>query len=242
MAETHAHTIHSDGMVPPRELVRAAARIGVGVLCITDHDTMAGVPEAVEAGREFGVEVVAGEEVTTAGPAKVHVLGLFIDRPVRMGMPVMDTIAAIRDRGGVAVLAHPFMPTFFASMTPAALRRLILRERLDGIELRHTCPTTRGRIAALDAFYAAHGESLGAALGASDSHFGAHDLGRVVTAFPGQGAADLRRAIAGRQTRPLAPFRIPAGPPAAMRLRQQARSLGWLSWQRLRGRVGRAEA
>ncbi|HUY62018.1 MAG TPA: PHP domain-containing protein [Candidatus Dormibacteraeota bacterium] len=242
MAETHAHTTHSDGMVPPRELVRAAARTGIEVLCITDHDTMAGVPEAVEAGREFGVEVVAGEEVTTAGPAKVHVLGLFIDRPVRMGMPVLDTIAAIRDRGGVAVLAHPFMPTFFASMTPGALRRLILRERLDGIELRHTCPTTRGRIAELDAFYATHGESLGAALGASDSHFGAHDLGRVVTAFPGRGAADLRRAIATRQTQPLAPFRIPAGPPPTMRLRQQARSLGWLSWQRLRGRVGRAEA
>jgi len=225
-------------MVSPRELVRAAGRAGLGVLCVTDHDTVAGVAEAVEAGAEFGVEVVAGEEVTTAAPARVHVLGLFLEGPVRMGMSVADTIRAIRDRGGLAVLAHPFMPTYFASMTPAGLRRLIARERLDGVELRHTSLTTRGRGRALDRFYQANREALGAAIGSSDSHFGHHDLARIVTAFPGRGALDFRHAVEAQLTRPLERYLSPPPPPFSRRLQQQARSLGWLSWQRWRGRVG----
>ena len=54
----------------------------------------------------------------------------------------------------------------------------------------------------LDAFYADHRDQLGAALGAGDSHFGKHDLGRVLTVFPGKTAADLRRAIEERTTSP----------------------------------------
>ncbi len=225
-------------MVSPRELVRAAARAGLRVVCITDHDTMDGVAEALDAGAEFGVEVVAGEEVTTAPPARVHVLGLFLDGPVRMGLPLLDTIRAIRDRGGLAVLAHPYMPTYFASITPGALRRLIARERLDGIELRHTSPTTRARIRALDAFYRANRDALGAAVGSSDSHFGSADLARTVTAFPGRGAFDFRKALEAGVTRPVERFARPAPPSLATRLQQQARSLGWLSWQRWRGKVG----
>jgi hypothetical protein len=225
-------------MVSPRQLVGAAAAAGLSVIAITDHDTFSGCAEGVEAGQEFGIEVVAGEEVTTSSPAKVHVLGLFLAGPVRMGMPVEDTIAAIHDQGGLAVLAHPWMPTYFASITPGGLRRLIAELPVDGIELRHTCPTTKGRIRGLDQFYELHRDRLGAALGSSDSHFGAHDLARTVTLFPGQSAADLRRAIENASTSPLERYRRPPGPALSLRLRQQARSMGWLSWQRWRGRIG----
>ena len=73
---------------------------------------------------------------------------------------------------------------------------------MDGIELRHTAPVLPRTWGLLDTFYAEHRERLGAALGAGDSHFGAHDLGRVLTVFPGESAADLRRAIEGRTTSP----------------------------------------
>ncbi len=241
-ADPHAHTTASDGMVSPRGLVQAAAEAGLSVVAITDHDTWAGCPEAQDAGQEFGVDVVAGEEVTTQAPANVHVVGLFLSGPVRMGMPLQDTILAIHDLGGLAVLAHPWMPTYFASITPGALRRLIDRERVDGIEVRHTCPTTPARVRDLDRFYGEHRERLGAAIGSSDSHFGAHDLARTVTVFPGRTAAELRRAIEQSLTSPLERYRRPAGPGLSLRLRQQARSLGWLSWQRWRGRIGREGA
>ncbi|HUY55736.1 MAG TPA: PHP domain-containing protein [Candidatus Nanopelagicaceae bacterium] len=242
VADPHAHTLASDGMVSATELVRAAAAVGLGVLAVTDHDNFGAIPEAREAGLRFGVDVVAGEEVTTDKPARVHVVGLFLDGPVRMGMPVGDTIRAIHDQGGLAILAHPFMPTYFASITPAGLRGLISRQAVDGIELRHTAVTTSSRIRELDAFYELHQDRLGAAVGSSDSHFGAHDLARTVTLFPGSTAADLRRAIEARQTIPLEKYRQPAGPALTTRLQQQARSMGWLAWQRWRGKIGREGA
>ena len=238
VAEVHAHTRASDGMVSARELVRAAADVGIDVLCITDHDTMRGVREAREAGAEFGVEVVSGQEVTSAGPANIHVIALFLDRPVRMGLSVPDTIQAIRDHGGLAELAHPFMPTYFASLGPRRLQRLLDTSTVDGIELRHTAPMGPGAFRKLDAFYGAHRDQLGAALGAGDSHFGRHDLGRVVTIFPGASAADLRTAIEQRTTSPRRGIAPLAPPSKRMRLAQQHRSLIWLPGERRAGRVG----
>jgi predicted metal-dependent phosphoesterase TrpH len=236
-AEVHAHTLASDGMVSPEELVRAAASAGISVLCITDHDTMGATSRAVEAGLELGVDVVRGEEVTTALPSGTHILGLFLERAVRMGMSMEDTVDAIHDQGGLAVLAHPFMPTFFASISERRARVLLEKRAVDGIELRHTAVMTpRGR-RRLDEFYATHRSRLGAALGAGDSHFGRHDLGRVVTVFAGRTAADFRAALEARTTSPR--FGVsPAGPPLSMRLAQQRRSLLWLPGERRAGRVG----
>jgi 3',5'-nucleoside bisphosphate phosphatase len=75
MLDLHAHTVASDGGDRPEELVAAAAAAGVGVLAVTDHDTVAGVAEARAAGERLGVEVLAGCELTaTVGDRVVHVL------------------------------------------------------------------------------------------------------------------------------------------------------------------------
>ncbi|HVC05114.1 MAG TPA: PHP domain-containing protein [Candidatus Acidoferrales bacterium] len=238
LAEVHAHTLASDGMVSPEALVRAAAAIGLNVLCITDHDTMPDIGHAIELGASLGVDVVRGEEVTASFPPGIHIVGLFLERQVRMHMSVEDTVDAIHDAGGLAVIAHPFMPTWFASMTPGRARQLLESHRVDGIELRHTAPVLPGTWKQLDGFYAGHREELGAALGAGDSHFGEHDLGRVLTVFPGRTAADLRRAIQRRTTSPRSGSFSPTGPPLRMRLAQQYRSMIWLGGERRAGRVG----
>ncbi|HEY6379411.1 MAG TPA: PHP domain-containing protein [Candidatus Dormibacteraeota bacterium] len=236
-AETHSHTLASDGMATPEALVAAAAAVGLAVLAITDHDTCAGVEPAREAGQRLGVDVVRGQEITTALPQGIHVVGLFLERPVRMGLSVEDAVAAIHEQGGLAVLPHPFMPTYFASISARRTRRLLEACRVDAIELRHTAVMAPNGYRRLDAFYAEHRERLGAALGAGDSHFGAHDLGRMVTVFPGGTAADLRAAIEQRTTSPLQGVRT-AGPSLAMRVAQQRRSLVWLPLERRAGRVG----
>src|SRR5579863_2499407 len=238
VAEIHAHTVASDGMVSPVDLVHAAAAIGLNVLCITDHDTIAELGPAIEAGAALGVEVVRGEEITASFPPGIHIVGLFLDRQIRMHMSVEDTVDAIHDAGGLAIIAHPFMPTWFASMTPAKARHLLESRRVDGIELRHTAPVLPRTWGLLDAFYAEHREQLGAALGAGDSHFGEHDLGRVLTVFPGKSAADLRRAIQKATTSPLSGAVSPSPPPVRMRLAQQYRSMIWLGGERRAGRVG----
>ena len=237
-AEVHAHTLASDGMVSAEQLVRDAAGIGLSVLCITDHDTIPPLDAAVELGRELGVDVVAGEEVTARFPPGEHIVGLFLERPVRMHLSVEDTVAAIHDNGGLAIVAHPFMPTWFASLTPRRARGLLRTHTVDAIEVRHTAPVPPWAWKQMDEFYAEHRDALGAAVGAGDSHFGRHDLGRVVTVFPGSTAADLRRAIAERTTSPLVGAIAPEPPPLRMRLRQQQRSMVWLPAQRRAGRVG----
>jgi 3',5'-nucleoside bisphosphate phosphatase len=75
LVDLHAHTSASDGSDTPRELVAAAAAAGVGILAVTDHDTVAAVTEARAAGKDLGMEVLAGCEVTVAvGVRVVHVL------------------------------------------------------------------------------------------------------------------------------------------------------------------------
>lgn len=237
-AEVHAHTLASDGMVSAEQLVRDAAAIGLSVVCITDHDTIAPIAAAVELGQQLGVDVVAGEEVTAKFPPGEHIVGLFLERQVRMHMSVEDTVAAIHDNGGLAIVAHPFMPTWFASTTARRARALLRTQRVDGIEVRHTAPVPPWAWKQMDEFYAEHRDALGAAVGAGDSHFGRHDLGRVVTVFPGGTAADLRRAISERTTSPLAGAIAPQPPPVGLRLRQQQRSMLWLPAQRRAGAVG----
>jgi len=56
--DLQAHSTRSDGTLEPAAVVAAAARAGVELLALTDHDTVAGVEEALGAGREQGIEVL----------------------------------------------------------------------------------------------------------------------------------------------------------------------------------------
>ena len=236
-AEVHAHTRASDGMVTATELVRAAAAAGLQVVCVTDHDVVPDLAEAVDVGAALGVDVVRGEEVTCVFPPGTHVVALFIERQIRMHMSVTDTVDAIHDQGGLAIVAHPFMPTYFASMSQRRLDSLLETHHVDGIELRHTAPVLPGTWKRLDEYYAGRRDRLGAAVGAGDSHFGSADIGRWVTVFEGTGAAGLRASLEARTTSPRRGL-DPAPPGLRARLAQQQRSMIWLSHQRRTGRVG----
>jgi predicted metal-dependent phosphoesterase TrpH len=218
-------------MVSARELIEAAVAAELDVIAITDHDTMAAARGA-EAWAEYpGITVVQGEEITTAWPAQTHIVGWYLKEPVRRGMSVADTVAAIHDQGGLAIIPHPFMPTYFGSIQPSMLRRLIEKHAVDGIEMMSTVPMGARRRKQLEQFYARHRERLGAAIGASDSHFGGHDLGVVVTYFEGE----FRSAVERGTTTP-ARMRSRAVP-RGVALRQQWRSLGALTLRRARGQL-----
>lgn len=235
LADPHCHTTASDGMVSPEELVQAALARGLRLIAVCDHDTMANAAEVRARGEAAGLAVVAGQELTTRWPAQTHVVGWFLDRPVRSGMSLEDTVDAIHDQGGLAIIPHPFMPTYFASCQPGMLARLIERHPVDGIEVAHPSPMTSGRLRRLGDFYNANRERLGAAIGASDSHFGGHDLGQVLTEFDGDTAEDFRRAVVERRTQPRQGR--PAAVPASIALRQQWRSLVVLPARRLTGQL-----
>jgi predicted metal-dependent phosphoesterase TrpH len=231
LADPHCHTLASDGMVTPRELVEAAVKAGLDLIAITDHDTMASARDVQAWAEHPGLSVVPGQEITTEWPAQTHILGWFLEKPVRGGMSIDDTVDAIHDQGGLAIVPHPFMPVYFGSIQPSMLRRLIEKHHVDGVEMMSTVPIGSWRRKKLHTFYATHQDRLGAAVGASDCHFGAHDIGVVVTRYEG----DFRTAVEQRTTKPerMRSRHVPAG----IALRQQWRSLVELPLRRARGQL-----
>ncbi|WP_128102719.1 PHP domain-containing protein [Paenibacillus sp. DCT19] len=78
--DLHTHSQASDGMQSPTANVELAKHKGLAAMALTDHDTVAGVAEALRAGEELGIEVVAGVEISTrAGGKDIHVLGYYVN-------------------------------------------------------------------------------------------------------------------------------------------------------------------
>jgi predicted metal-dependent phosphoesterase TrpH len=78
--DLHTHSRASDGTDTPSELVRAAARAGLDVVAITDHDTADGWAEAAEAAEEVGITLVPGMEISTGHRGRsVHLLAYLPD-------------------------------------------------------------------------------------------------------------------------------------------------------------------
>src|SRR5260370_41214474 len=231
-ADPHCHTLSSDGMVTPAQLVEAARSAKLDLIAVTDHDTMESVKETQAGGAQAGGIVVAGQEVTTRAPAQTHILGWFLERPIKRGMSIEDTVEAIHAQGGLAIVPHPFMPVYFGSIQPGMLRRLIERHQVDGIEMVATVPIGKVRRRQLEEFYAANKDRLGAAIGASDCHFGIHDIAQAVTDYEGE----FKSAVLDART---TPRRISTrrSVPASLAMRQQWRALVELPFRRLRGEL-----
>ncbi len=80
LADLHTHSTCSDGLRSPRKVVEEAAASGVRVLSLTDHDTVEGIAEAAAAGRELGVQIVPGTELSAhVNDRELHLLAYFID-------------------------------------------------------------------------------------------------------------------------------------------------------------------
>jgi predicted metal-dependent phosphoesterase TrpH len=79
--DLHTHSTASDGILPPEQVVEAAARCGLGAIALTDHDTIAGVPAARAAGERLGIRVVAGVELSAfQEDQEVHLLALHLSQ------------------------------------------------------------------------------------------------------------------------------------------------------------------
>lgn len=81
LVDLHIHTTASDGRLGPTDAVALAARRGVRVMAITDHDTVDGVLPALRAAQSFpSLRVISGVEMSTdVSQGEVHVLGYFVD-------------------------------------------------------------------------------------------------------------------------------------------------------------------
>ncbi|HYH04913.1 MAG TPA: PHP domain-containing protein, partial [Bacillota bacterium] len=78
--DLHIHSIYSDGTLTPAQLVAEAVAKGLDGMALTDHDTIDGLPEVLEAGKGQNLRVIPGIELTTDfGKIEAHILGYNLD-------------------------------------------------------------------------------------------------------------------------------------------------------------------
>ena len=103
--DLHCHTSASfDSLAKPEAVVAAAVRRGLTHLAITDHDRIEGALRARDAAPD-GLVVIVGEEVKTADG---DLIALFLERAIAPGRSARDTIAEVREQGGLVGIPHPF--------------------------------------------------------------------------------------------------------------------------------------
>jgi len=121
VADLHMHTSWShDCSMGVEELLDHAEAEGLGAIAITDHNVFDGALAAVEAARGRNLIVIPGEEVKTDDQGEV--IGLFLRKEIPRGLSFGDTIAAIREQGGLVYLPHPF-DRMHAIADPVTLHR-----------------------------------------------------------------------------------------------------------------------
>ena len=98
MIDLHSHSVYSDGSDTPAELVEIAKKTGLSALALTDHDTVAGVNEAIEAADGSDLEIIPGVELSTFYKKhEIHVVGLYIDHDNRYFRKELGQIRFIRE-------------------------------------------------------------------------------------------------------------------------------------------------
>jgi hypothetical protein len=107
VADLHMHTSWSyDCTVDPAELVDHAEAEGIGAIAVTDHNVFGGAIETYDIAQGRDLFVIKGEEIKTAEQGEV--IGLFLEREIPRGLTFAETIAAIREQGGLVYVPHPF--------------------------------------------------------------------------------------------------------------------------------------
>jgi hypothetical protein len=120
----HVHTKHSfDSLTDPRALAARAAKLGIDVLAVTDHDTWRGAVDTLAAARELGAPlrvIIASEVHTDQG----DLIGLFLKDDLR-ARPALRFCDEVHEHGGLVLLPHPYR---WHRLDDALLRRVDLIE------------------------------------------------------------------------------------------------------------------
>ncbi|MBE6513650.1 MAG: PHP domain-containing protein [Candidatus Methanomethylophilaceae archaeon] len=201
-ADTHLHTEYSgysnlgimkfpESVTTPAQQVDKGIKNGMDVIAITDHDETRGAFEAQKYAKTIdGIDVIAGEEITTADG---EIIGLFLTEKVPAGLPVEETADIVKEQGGLLIVPHPFSFHVFA------LREKMFDVDFDGFEtINGGHPdkyTNRFARAVMDRYPGKWAETA-----SSDAH-SLYTSGTCWTEFEGTTAEEFRKAILNRTTK-----------------------------------------
>src|SRR4051794_20069993 len=96
--DLHCHSTASDGTLAPADVIRLAARNGLGALVLTDHDTVDGIAEAATEARTQGIDFLPGIEISCEyKPGTMHLLGYGVDPNSDVLRDLTRRLVAARD-------------------------------------------------------------------------------------------------------------------------------------------------
>ena len=96
--DLHVHSNASDGTCSPSQVVELAKKAKLAAIALTDHDTVDGVGQALEAARQNGLRVIPGIEVSSIYEGtEIHILGLFVEKDDPDFLKALERFQAIRD-------------------------------------------------------------------------------------------------------------------------------------------------
>jgi predicted metal-dependent phosphoesterase TrpH len=103
--DLHMHSTFSDGNHTPTELVQMAVEKRLAAISLTDHDSVDGLPEAMQAGSENGLEVIAGVELSCEFRGRdLHVLGYGVDPHDQPFRDALDKFCQTRHTRGIRII------------------------------------------------------------------------------------------------------------------------------------------
>lgn len=94
--DLHTHSHFSDGSMSPTDLVKLAKECSLKAISLTDHDTIDGLDEFMEAGRHYGIEVIPGIEFSVVSTGETHILGYNIDYKYEEFYSALDRVKKLR--------------------------------------------------------------------------------------------------------------------------------------------------
>ena len=106
--DPHIHsTYSSDSTASPRDIVKKAKSIGLDAIAVADHNTIKGALETMEEAKKIdNFVVIPAMEISSN---KGHIVALGIKEDVKKGLSPEETVEKVRELGGIAIAAHPFV-------------------------------------------------------------------------------------------------------------------------------------
>ncbi len=159
--DCHSHTMWSgDCTTTPDELAEAVEAAAIDVLCITDHNAVAGAQKLAD---ELPCRVVVGEELRVGSG---EIIGLFLTERLPGGIGLLEAARRIRDQGGLVYIPHPFDP-MRNCLRADDIDLLVAEGLVDGIEGRNSKTSLESLNRKAEEYGRANGLFVGAG---SDAH------------------------------------------------------------------------
>ncbi|MEM2875882.1 MAG: PHP domain-containing protein, partial [Candidatus Bathyarchaeia archaeon] len=128
----HVHTCYSyDSKTTLREVLTYARRKKLNGIAVVDHDTVEGALKLSKICRKTEFIVIPGLEIKST---HAHLIALNVEDRIKSGMSALETLDAVHESGGFAVLSHPF-----SLFKGSSLKLKSLVEKIDAIEVMNSC-------------------------------------------------------------------------------------------------------